>query len=315
MRSPFALFGKLKQAVTAAARSDQRFADLTAHVDRRLDDLRFNQGLMLAALNERRESRSLQDFEFTVFSQWGEDGILQFLTRVVPIKHRTFLEFGVEDFMESNCRFLLMKDHWQGFVIDGSPDHIARLKASHFYWKHQLTAVDAFVTKDNVNALLARSGFDEDVGILSIDIDGVDYFVLEAITAFRPRILICEYNAAFGPTRRISVPYDANFQRTKAHASNLYWGASLAAMTHLAASRGYALVGTNSAGNNAFFVRDDLLGDRLDVVTPEQAHAWSTFREGRDAQGNFTFLSGEAQLAVIRGMPVVQVETGVVEPF
>jgi hypothetical protein len=169
--------------------------------------------------------------------------------------------------------------------------------------------VDAFVTKDNINDLLAKSRFDEDVGILSIDIDGNDYFILEAIDTVRPRILICEYNAVFG-TRKISVPYDPDFCRTTKHYSNLYWGASLSAMTFLANRKGYSLVGTNSSGCNAFFVRDDLLNEKVKVLTAEQVFSPSTIRQSRDRQGKLSYLAGKDRLEAIRGLHVVNIETG-----
>jgi hypothetical protein len=297
MKSPKALMLEMKSAFQNIWR-----------ITERLDELKINQGLMLSALNETRKSTNLTDYEFKVFSQWGEDGIIQYLSKAIEMKHKTFIEFGVESFMEANCRFLLMKDNWNGYVIDASSSNIANLKKSYFYWKYQIEAVDAFVTKDNINDLLAKSGFDEDVGILSIDVDGNDYFILEAIDTVRPRILICEYNAVFG-ARRISVPYDPNFCRTRKHYSNLYWGASLSAITFLANRKGYSLVGTNSSACNAFFVRDDLLNEKVKVLTAEQAFSPSTIRQSRDKQGNLSYLAGADRLKAIRGLRVVNVET------
>lgn len=302
MKSIASTVSRLKQAISTILK-----------INERLDEIKINQGILLASINKKKESRNLRDFEFKVFSQWGEDGILQRLVNVVEIKNRTFIEFGVEDFFESNCRYLLMKDNWSGLVIDGSSSNMNRLKGSYFFWKHHLLAVDAFITRDNINELLARSGFDEDLGILSVDLDGNDYHVLEKITFFRPRILICEYNSVFGPTRKISVPYDENFMRTSKHVSNLYWGASLAAMTHLANKRGYSLVGTNTASNNAFYVRNDLLNDRLEVLSVEQAYSTSLYRESRDAEGRLTYVGAEDRLKMIQGMPVVNVETNATE--
>ena len=297
MKSPKALMLEMKSAFQNIWR-----------ITERLDELKINQGLMLSALNETRKSTNLTDYEFKVFSQWGEDGIIQYLSKAIEMKHKTFIEFGVESFMEANCRFLLMKDNWNGYVIDASSSNIANLKKSYFYWKYQIEAVDAFVTKDNINDLLAKSGFDEDVGILSIDVDGNDYFILEAIDTVRPRILICEYNAVFG-ARRISVPYDPNFCRTRKHYSNLYWGASLSAITFLANRKGYSLVGTNSSACNAFFVRDDLLNEKVKVLTAEKAFSPSTIRQSRDKQGNLSYLAGADRLKAIRGLRVVNVET------
>jgi hypothetical protein len=302
MKSPKALMYQLKSVIQNIWR-----------IGERIDETKINQGLVLSALNETRISTNLADYEFKVFSQWGEDGIVQYLSKAIEVRHKTFIEFGVESFMEANCRFLLMKDNWSGYVIDGSSSNIAILKNSYFYWKYQIDAADAFITRDNINDLLAKSGFDEDLGILSIDIDGNDYFILEAINTFRPRILICEYNAVFGAARKISVPYEADFFRTRNHYSNLYFGASLSAMTYLANKKGYSLVGINSNGCNAFFVREDLLNEKVKVLTAEQAFLPSSIRQSRDKHGNLSYLAGSDRLREITGLPVVNVETEVIE--
>jgi len=283
------------------------------HVEAIVDEIKINQGLILSELNKSKRSRDLRDYEFKVFSQWGDDGLIQKLIDTIEIENKTFIEFGVQDFYESNCRFLMTKDNWAGFVIDGSASNIRRLKASHFYWRHALEAIAAFLSRANINEILARSKFDHDLGLLSIDIDGVDYFVLEAIDYYKPRILIVEFNAIFGPERKITVPYDERFCRTDKHHSNLYFGASLSALTHLANKKGYELVGINSACVNAFFVRKDLVNEKLQVLTPEQAYTPSAFRESRDSRGNASYLSGDARLAAIKGLPVTNVETGASE--
>lgn len=302
MRSPKSVIAKIKQSLTVISGINERF-----------DAIGLNQGAILSRLNEQRFSKNLQDYEFRIFSQWGEDGILQHLTRTVDIKNKSFFEFGVENFFESNCRYLMMKDNWSGFVIDGSKQNIEALRKSYFYWRHDLMAVDAFITRENIDELLCRSGFAEDVGILSIDLDGNDYFVLEAVRSFKPRILVCEYNAVFGAQRKISVPYAADFVRSKGHYSQLYAGASLAAICYLADRKGYSLVGTNSAGNNAFFVRNDLLNDRLEVLSVEQAFRPSKFRESFDAEGQLSYLRGDDRLALIKGLSVLNVETQATE--
>jgi hypothetical protein len=272
-----------------------------------------SQGAILENFNRAKPSKALQDYEYKVFSQWGEDGIIQKLISSIEIKHRTFIEFGVEDFIESNCRYLMMNNKWSGFVIDGSPPNVAKMKRYFFYWKNDLNAMAAFITRENINGLLKESGFDRDVGILSIDIDGVDYWVLEAITAYEPRILITEYNAVFGKERKITVPYSDDFNRTKHHYSNLYFGASLAAMAHIARKKGYTLVGTNSAGVNAFFVRDNLMNGSLRALSAEEGYTASVARESRDRSGELTHISGTARLEAIRGLPVINVETGAQE--
>ncbi len=280
------------------------------HLDRRLDEVKINQGIILSEMHRGKISSLLSDFEFKVFSQWGEDGIIQHLTQHLQISNRTFIEFGVEDFFESNCRFLLMKDNWKGFVIDGSAANIERLKSSYFFWRYPLQARASFITKDNVSELLDESGFSADVGILSIDVDGVDFHLLEQLRHWRPSILIVEYNSLFGATRQVTVPYDPGFQRSKAHWSNLYWGASLPAFVALQAKRGYALVGVNGVGSNAFFVRKDLLNPRVAEVALADCFRESTFREGRTEDGELTLQSAKASGSVIGELPLLDIESG-----
>jgi hypothetical protein len=279
-------------------------------VGRRLDDIAIGQGRILCELQQQRNGGSLCDYEFKVFSQWGEDGIIQHLTRNLAISNRTFIEFGVEDFLESNCRFLLQKDLWQGFVIDGSADNIQRLQASYFFWQTQLQAITSFITRENVAELLSCSGFDPEVGILSVDIDGVDYHVLQALGDWRAAIVIVEYNDAFGWERPVTVPYDPTFVRAAKHPSNQYWGASLPAFDHLLRGRGYALVGTNSAGSNAFFVRRDLLNERVGEVAVKDCVRQAAFRDSRDARGALTFISGVDRARAMADMPLLDVVSG-----
>ena len=272
-----------------------------------------NQGIAFATQNGHKQINSLHDAEFKVFSSRGEDGIIQFLTANLDIQNRTFIEFGIEDFRESNCRFLMMKDNWRGFVIDASERHIEALKASNYYWKFDLNAQHAFITCDNIAELLELSGFEKDVGLLSIDIDGMDYWIAQKLMHWKPRILIMEYNAVFGATRAITVPYSAYFNRTAAHPSNLYFGASLKALCKLTASWGYSLVGTNSGGTNAFFVRNDLLSETVRARRFDEAFTPSKSRESRDIDGRLTFISGEERLRTIAGLRVLNVDTNEIE--
>lgn len=271
-------------------------------------------GRLLAETVRRRESvRSLREVEFRVFSQWGDDGIIQWLVHRLDIPHRWFVEFGVQDYRESNTRFLLQNDDWSGLVMDGDPDQVARIIASEWSWRHDLRAIAAFVDAANINDLLRGAGVPRELGVLHIDIDGNDYWVWKAIDAVDPIVAIIEYNAVFGGERAIVVPYDPAFQRTRAHFSNLYWGASLPALCRLASDRGYAFIGCNGAGNNAYFVkRDRLLGGVCERSIAD-GFVESRFRESRDERGRLTHLSGAARLERIRGLPVVNVETGALE--
>ena len=271
-------------------------------------------GRMLSEfLKGKRDLSSLAEVEFRVFSQYGDDGIVQWLVHHIDFPHRTFIEFGVEDYRESNTRFLLLNNNWSGFVMDGSAANVARMARAPYFWKHDFTCQAAFVDADNINPLLAACPFDAETGILHIDIDGNDYWVWKAIRTIKPVVVILEYNSVFGAERAITVPYDRTFLRQKAHYSNLYYGASLPALDDLCREKGYAFIGCNSAGNNAYFVRRDKLGDVVREMPVKTGYVLSKFRESRDEKGQLTCLAGEDRIARLRGLPVVNTRTGQIE--
>lgn len=162
--------------------------------------------------------------------------------------------------------------------------------------------------------MISNANFDEDIGLLSIDVDGVDYWILREISVIRPRVLIVEYNALFGSERSITVLYRPDFIRTKAHHSNLYWGASLKAFVELANDKGYEFIGTNSSGVNAFFIRRDLVETSpFPVVDVKSGFTKSTLRQSRDRHGKLNFLSEIESLKELVALPVVNTLTGEVE--
>ena len=272
-----------------------------------IDHIKISQGKILSELNKKKNSKNIQDYEFKIFSQWGEDGIIQKIIDSIEIKNKTFIEFGVGNFLESNCRFLMMHNNWSGFVIDSSEKMIEMLKKTYFYWKYNLKSINAFIYKENINNLLLKSEFDFDLGLLSIDIDGNDYYILEAISQYKPRILVVEYNSLFGSKRNISIPYTPDFNRTKANYSNLYFGASLGAITYIAKKKGYILVGSNSSGVNAFYVRKDLMNKKLNEKSVKEAYTISKLRESRDESGKLSYLAEEKRLKAIKGTEVFNV--------
>ena len=264
--------------------------------------------------NQQRNfiSESLSEYEFKVFSQWGEDGIIQHLINNIHIDNTVFVEFGVENYQESNTRFLMMNNNWRGLVIDSSKENIAYIKNQEWYWKYDLEAVCAFVDCENINKLLDNY---RNIGILSIDIDGNDYHIMNAIDFHKinPSILICEYNSVFGKDRSITVPYDKYFNRTEKHYSNLYFGSSLPALTNLAKQKGYSLVGGCSNGVNAFFVRNDLLTDVICEKSIEDVYIESRTRESRSIDGSLSYLSGLERYKIIKGMKVLNTISGHLE--
>jgi hypothetical protein len=263
----------------------------------------------------RIESRQLQtetnqnlaSNEFRVFSQWGEDGIIQFLINNIKIDRKLFVEFGADNYKESNTRFLLINNNWAGLVMDSNENSINCIKNDSIYWQYNLKAVRSFITKDNINNLIRENGIKGEIGLLSIDIDSNDYWVWQAIDVISPAIVIVEYNFRFGKERAVTIPYDENFDRSKAHYSMIYYGASLKALFLLAKEKGYTFVGCNSAGCNAFFVRRDLKPDAVREQTVEDGYVAGQFRESRDRNGNLAYLSKQEEEKIIATLPLVKV--------
>ena len=271
-------------------------------------------GSCLSVINSEKKFPNIHDYEFKIFSQFGDDGLIQYLIKNIYIYNKTFIEFGVNDYLESNTRFLMMNNNWSGFVIDGSLESMNKLKHQDWFWKYDLSCRVVFVDKKNINQILMESGF-KNVGILHIDIDGNDYHILEEINLkhFNPSIIIMEYNSVFGFERAITTPYDPLFNRTKYHYSNLYFGASLKALTILANKLNYALICCNSAGNNAYFIRRDLLNESIKEVNIEKAYIESRFRESKNCNQKHTYLSGNFRLNEIKGLDVLNVITNKLE--
>ncbi len=211
----------------------------------------------------RREAR--------VYSQNGEDGIFLHIFEKVGTTDRRFVEIGAGG-LENNTNNLFFNFGWSGFWLDmdqGCMDELADYVARCFPDLQDRYRVHVGkVTPDNVNALVGDYCRGTDPDLLTIDIDGYDGHVLRALDVVRPRVLGCEYNGAFG-LRNAMVPYDENFSRKDYN--RYYYGASLAALNKIAASKGYALIGCDSQGVNCFFVREDALGQAFPSLTPEEA--------------------------------------------
>jgi len=263
--------------------------------------------LLLDKVKVKGEVPSLSEVELRVYSQWGEDGIIQYIINNIDIPNKIFVEFGVENYEEANTRFLLVNDNWSGLIIDGSEKNINFIKKDPIYAKNDLLAIHSFITKNNINQIIKENIDLEDIGLLSIDIDGNDYWIWNAIEVINPRIVICEYNSVFEADKRITVPYKEDFFRSSEHFSNLYFGASLKALCTLAEEKGYDFIGSNSSGVNAFFIRKDLSAP-FKKYNSSSGYIESKHRESRDNNGNLTFLRGKARLHAIKDMTVVDLD-------
>jgi len=241
--------------------------------------------------------------EFSVYSQNGEDGLLLSLIERTGAASKTFVEIGVEDGRECNTAILAFLLGWDGLMLEANPmgaDAARRLAARLLARKrNRLEIRQAFVTAENVNGLIEEAGLSGELGVLSIDVDGVDYWLWKAMRAVNPRLVVIEYNASFGATRAVTVPYTPDFRCPRERLGSFYHGASLAALELLGRQLGYALVAVESAGVNAFFVRQDLC--------PPALAGRSSVDLFRPHLERSKTLSPERQWAAVQHLPLVTV--------
>jgi hypothetical protein len=208
--------------------------------------------------NQENKSIKLADTGFRAFSQFEEDGKILFILAVIGIKHERFIEIGSDDGLNSNCANLALNFAWSGLFIDANLRSINRGRYFYKRYPHPFGDKPVFhggkVNRDNINSIIEQNGYAGEVDVLSIDIDGNDYWIWDAISVTSPRIVIIETHIIYGE-RDIIVPYDADYVFPGKHPQ--YHGASPVAMVKLAKRKGYRLIGANRLGFNFIFLRND----------------------------------------------------------
>ena len=195
---------------------------------------------------------NIRDAEVKIFSQFGEDGIIDFLLYKLNLtNHIAFLEIGTGDYEEANTRFLCETRSCRGLLIDKIKD-LKFVQKRDFFWKNDIYFCQKTITPSNISSVINSYGFKNDCNLLSIDIDGNDFWVLKNIELSHVDIVVAEYNPLFGSNLSLTVPQDDNFDRNRF--KKIFYGASLTAIIELMQSKGFMFVGANSACNNAFFI-------------------------------------------------------------
>lgn len=249
----------------------------------------------------RRSERpidALRRSEIRVHSQNGEDGILAYLVDRIGVASGEVVEFGIGDGSECCSANLVLTFGWSALLLEARDSDAAA--AVSFYETRapgRVTVQNTFVEPDTIDGLLAGRVAPE-FDVLSVDIDGNDYWVLDALEAVRPRVVVVEYNASFGPDRSVSIPYTRGFDRYRTHPSGYYHGASITALARLGERKGYILAGGDSRGVNAFLVDARLAEGRIEPVRPADAFAPLYERAHH---------SLEEQFAMIEHLPLVEV--------
>ena len=244
-----------------------------------------------------------ETWEFSAFSQNGEDGVIDALSRRLAEPTHTFLEIGASDGLENNTSWLALGRRFSGVMVESDSEAFRGLSALFPDMNKGVEAVALRVTRENAGSLVGRLAR-PDPDVCSLDIDGVDYYVLEALfeRGLRPGVLVVEYNSAFGPERSVTVPYREDFDWALAHESKLYYGVSVLAWRRALEARGYRFAGVETNGVNAFFAD----AGRFDAAFLEGL-AVTVFRENVHQRRKFG-CGWEGQYERIRHLPLVELQ-------
>lgn len=202
-------------------------------------------------------------WEFSGFSQHGEDGIVDYLCSRMLERNRFFMEIGSADGLQNCSAWLAFARRYGGVMVEGDPRLSKRCrKVLREMRCHNILAIQSFVNREELGQWIDSCPYD-DPDVFMLDIDGIDYYIMEAVLGLGkvPKLIVVEYNSAFGPDKAITVPYNARFSRKTAHPSGLYYGASIAAWRVLLGRHGYRFVTVDSNGVNAFFIRPECFPD------------------------------------------------------
>ncbi|MBI9084497.1 MAG: hypothetical protein JEZ11_12930 [Desulfobacterales bacterium] len=277
-----------------------------------IDDLRFNigQSHMRIMRSVYQNVKSLYDVEYKVFSQYGEDGIIDYLLMRLNIVKPKFIEIGVENYHECNTRFLYQDKTSYGVIIDSQKNLLANAKKvlGPYFYMGEIHPISQFINKDNVLDIYNQFIKLYDVDLFSLDIDGIDWWVVNTLPKNFSKIAIIEYNPYFGGKLNVTVPYRSDFNRMKFHHSGLAFGASLLAMVNLMDYKGFAFIGSNINHHNAFFLRKDLV--HLLSFKPPSPKIYESFaenfsRESRSSNGELDYAGGTDRLSRIKDIQVV----------
>ncbi|WP_157572676.1 hypothetical protein [Nevskia soli] len=236
------------------------------------------QKLLLERYRERRslEKLSFRDVGFGLYSQHDEDGILLYIFSLIGVDNYRCVEICAGNGIECNTANLLINHRWTGLLVDGNPANVAAAKAFYrsrvetMHWLPDI--VGAWLTRENINDVVANAGYSGEIDLLSLDVDGVDYWLWDAIQIITPRVVVLEYNHLLGPEVSLTVPYQPDFVAEFSEYGSDYAGASLQAFIRLGCKKGYRFVGTNAIGTNAFFVRNDIPTELLAEADPKDAY-------------------------------------------
>ena len=270
-----------------------------------------------SAIKAQRSSypsvRDLRQCEVSVFSQNGEDGIIDFLLEQCLIQKPNIIEIGAGTFQECNSRFCNLSRNSNLYLVDKYLEYekFAKLFLPRLI-NSSITIDNSWVTKDNINMIIDRAR--KTLGtanILSIDLDGNDYWVLSSVKELDYDIIIIEYNPSLSINEPVSTLYKSNFDRKHEHFSYKYYGASLEAFVSFLAVKNYFFAGATSQGTNAFFINNKHLHKFSNLDRSIELYKNISSREARDEQGRLSFINHKKERYILSAKIVVNTETGI----
>ena len=229
---------------------------------------------------------SLGEVGFRAFSQNDEDGILLYIFSLIGTVNKKAVEICAGDGIQCNTANLIINHGWTGLLFDSDEALIKRGQEFYAHCKDTHVfppqLIHAWIEAENVNSLLTKHGFEGEIDLLSLDIDGVDYWIWKAIDCISPRVVVLEYQDIWGPEKAMTVPYRPDFDRLDTHPD--YCGASLPAFVKLGREKGYRLVGCNRYGFNAFFIRSGIGEEVFPEVSPQECFEHPKVKHGMETR-------------------------------
>ena len=261
--------------------------------------------------NKYDDITSMSDVDFKVYSQHGEDGIIDYLLKKLFIEKPIFVEIGVGNYTECNTRFLFEIRSAKGLVLDCLKNLKKEISKNLKLWKGDLEIVETYVHSENIMEILQKYNFNKNIDLFSLDIDGIDYWILKSLPSDFSKIAVIEYNPIFGHTHEITVPNLKDFNRSSYHHSNLCFGMSLKALINIMEKKNFYFLGSNLRRNNAFFVSKKYAKNEYFPnlkVSGISENVNCNVRESRSLNGELTYLSGINRVKEIEDCEIIDLK-------
>lgn len=296
---------------TVIKRLVTNLASLLYHSPSNYIEIKYQLGVaaIKAQRNNYESFSDIRQAELRVFSQNGEDGILDFIFEKCGLIKPTFLEIGVGDFSECNSKFSNFLRGSGVYVVDSDPN------LPQIYNKYRSRRVNSRLFFENIwidssNALDVFARANSELGnidVLSIDIDGNDFWILKQLPLETFQVIVVEYNPSLSDTDPVTVEYDSNFDRRNKHFSWKYYGATLEAFDHYLKLHGFCFIGATSQGTNAFFVRKEYVNNFAKCTKDISEYKNLDSREARNESGSLSFVKIEIERSYMSDLPLIDV--------